>query len=106
MLNPAKADPALLYLDPHFVHEAVPELRAQHWVDSLVRSERATGDHWILGDLFLKEYHCSDIRTMRLSKICPSLAMGFYLRDEAEYLTFKRSIERVRKMDNCFFSVF
>lgn len=43
---------------------------------------------------------------MRLSKICPSLAIGFYLKDKAEFATFKDSIERVRKMDNCFFSVF
>ena len=43
---------------------------------------------------------------MRLSKICPSLATGFYLKDEAEYTSFKNSIERVRKMEHCFFSVF
>ena len=43
---------------------------------------------------------------MRLSKICPSLAIGFYLRNESEFIRFKASIERVRKMDNCFFSVF
>jgi len=43
---------------------------------------------------------------MRLNKICPSLAIGFYLRDSTEFGTFKNSIERVRKMDNCFFSVF
>jgi len=44
---------------------------------------------------------------MRLSKICPSLAIGFYLRDATAYDRFKSSIERVRKMDeSCFFSVF
>jgi len=68
--------------------------------------DRANGDHWLLPELFLKEYHCADIRTMRLSKICPSLAIGFYLRNESEFIRFKASIERVRKMDNCFFSVF
>lgn len=43
---------------------------------------------------------------MRLSKICPSLAIGFYLRDQADFTEFKAEIERVRKLDNCFFSVF
>jgi len=43
---------------------------------------------------------------MRLSKICPSLAIGFYLRDSTEFVTFKTSIEKVRKMENCFFSLF
>ena len=43
---------------------------------------------------------------MRLSKICPSLAIGFYLRDQGQFETFKSSIERVRQMDSCFFSVF
>jgi len=88
------------------VHEAIPGMRASHWVDSLARAERATGDHWLLPQLFLKEYHCSEIRTMRLSKICPSLAIGFYLRDESAFINFKASIERVRKMESCFFSVF
>ena len=106
MLNPRSVDPSLIYLDPHFVNEAIPGMRAQHWIDSLARAERANGDHWLLPKLFLREYHCTDIRTMRLSKICPSLAIGFYLRDADEFATFKASIERVRKMDNCFFSVF
>ena len=81
MLDPHNVDPQLLYLDPHFVHEAIPGMRSQHWIDSLARFEHATGDHWLLPQLFLREYHCQDMRTMLLSKICPSLAMGFYLRD-------------------------
>ena len=89
MLHPASSDPSLMYLDPHFVHEAIPSLRAQNWIDSLARSDRATGDHWILPDVFLKEYHCSEIRTMNLSKICPSLAIGFYLKGREEYDRFK-----------------
>ena len=48
MLNPTSKDPQLMYLDPHFVHEAIPGMRASHWVDSLARAERATGDHWLL----------------------------------------------------------
>ena len=92
MLNPRSADPQLMYLDPHFVNEAIPGMRAQQWIDSLARAERANGDHWLLPKLFLKEYHCADIRTMRLSKICPSLAIGFYLRDADEFSTFKASI--------------
>lgn len=58
MINPLTPDPLLMYLDPHFVHEAIPGMRAFHWIESLSRSERATGDHWLLPSLFLKEYHC------------------------------------------------
>ena len=54
MLHPESSDPSLMYLDPHFVHEAIPSLRAQNWIDSLARSDRATGDHWILPEVFLK----------------------------------------------------
>ena len=28
ILNPWSADPSLMYLDPHFVHEAIPSMRA------------------------------------------------------------------------------
>jgi hypothetical protein len=28
ILNPKSADPQLMYLDPHFVHEAIPGMRA------------------------------------------------------------------------------
>lgn len=48
IINPTNSDPQLLYLDPHFVHEAIPTMRATYWVESLARSDRATGDHWIL----------------------------------------------------------
>ena len=48
ILNPKSNDPSLMYLDPHFVHEAIPSMKAQHWVDSLNRGDRATGDHWLL----------------------------------------------------------
>lgn len=54
----------------------------------------------------MKEYHCADIRLMKLSKICPSLALGFYVRDAGEFAVFKANIERVGKMENSFFSVF
>ena len=106
MLNPTSEDPQLMFLDPHFVHEAIPGLRASHWVESLQRAERATGDHWLLPQLFLNEYHCAEIRTMRLSKISLSVAIGFYLRDVNAFDRFKAGIERVRRMDSCFFSVF
>ena len=48
ILNPRIADPSLMYLDPHCVQEAIPGMRAQHWIDSLARAERANGDHWLL----------------------------------------------------------
>lgn len=46
---------------------------------------------------------------MKLSNICPSLALGFYLSDRDAFERFRGSVERVRSqmgIDACFFSVF
>jgi len=43
---------------------------------------------------------------MNLSKICPSLAIGFYVKDVKAFETFVQNLNRVRSMDYCFFSLF
>ena len=43
---------------------------------------------------------------MSLNRICPSLAIGFYLRNMDEFYRFKAQIEEMKKMENCIFSVF
>ena len=43
---------------------------------------------------------------MSLNRICPSLAIGFYIRNLDEYFRFKAQIEEMRKMEDCIFSVF
>lgn len=32
MINPRTSDPLLMYLDPHFVHEAITGNKAYHWI--------------------------------------------------------------------------
>jgi hypothetical protein len=61
-------DPYLIYLDPHFVHETFKELSAP----------------------CLNTYFCSEVRTLRLSKICAGVALGFYVKDLEDFYDFKR----------------
>ena len=35
MINPDGADPKLMYLDPHFVQDAISSHRSKLWIDSL-----------------------------------------------------------------------
>ena len=41
-----------------------------------------------------------------MSRICPSLAFGFYLRDEGSFEKFKESLLRIKQMPESFLSVF
>ena len=43
---------------------------------------------------------------MSLNRICPSLAIGFYIRNMDEFFRFKAQILEMKKMDDCIFSVF
>lgn len=53
-----------------------------------------------------RQYHCSEIRTMPLNRICPSLALGFYLRDLTAFELFKHKITALSKLEDSFLSVF
>ena len=43
---------------------------------------------------------------MSLKRICPSLAIGFYIRNMDEFYRFKAQVEEMRQMEDCIFSVF
>lgn len=43
---------------------------------------------------------------MSLNRICPSLAIGFYIRNMDEFYRFKAQIDEMKKLDDCIFSVF
>ena len=106
MINPDGDDPKLMYLDPHYVQDAISSHRSKLWIDSLYINEENTGDHWV-DPLFIKQnFHCSEVRTMSLSRICPSLAIGFYLRHMEDFYQFKTQIEEMRRMEDCIFSVY
>ena len=108
MINPEGTDPKLMYLDPHFVQDAVSSHRAKLWIDSLYINEENTGEHWLDPDFIKSNFHCAEVRTMSLARICPSLAIGFYLRDMEDFHRFKAQIEEMRRSsgDDCIFSVF
>ena len=63
-------DPYLIYLDPHFVHDSYNTLCPEAQ----------------------KTYYCSEVRTLRLSKLSSAVALGFYVRDMTDYNDFKTNI--------------
>ena len=67
-------EPKLVYLDPHFVHTSIPSKKA------------------LAGNIeqnIIQEYHCTKMRQLPISKMCTSLAVGFYIRDSEAYDLFK-----------------
>ena len=108
MLNPDGEDPKLMYLDPHFVQDAISAHRSIQWMRMLFSADSHTGEHWLDSESIKRNYHCGEIRTMSLSRICPSLAIGFYLKNMDDFGRFKTQIEELRATsgDNCIFSVF
>lgn len=43
---------------------------------------------------------------LSISKICPSLAIGFYIKDKASYENFEQELTELAGMKDSFFSVF
>jgi hypothetical protein len=41
-----------------------------------------------------------------LSRICTAVAIGFYIRDETDFLVFSSQIKAISKMENSVFSVY
>lgn len=80
IINPQiQIDPYLIYLDPHYVQEASPVNQAT--------------------------FSCKEVRTLRLSKIATSVAMGFYIKDGSEFAIFRNKINILAKSENSIFSV-
>jgi len=67
----------LLYLDPHTVQKVPPFQTDLRRVSS--------------------SFHCAKLRTMKLDELDPSLALGFYCRDRAEFFHFWSSIEEMQQ---------
>ena len=43
ILNPKSNDPKLIYLDPHFVQDAIPSVKATNWIKLIDDAENADG---------------------------------------------------------------
>ena len=61
---------------------------------------------FVTPEMIRRQYHCQDIRTMSLSKICTSLAIGFYIRDTESFENFKVNLKELAKMPDSFLSIF
>lgn len=71
----------LIYLDPHVVRKSVP-------------AEIISTDN--LGK-YVHEYHCQKMKKLQLDKMCTSVAIGFYIRDEADFIDFKKRIKELSR---------
>ena len=68
----------LIYLDPHLVQKSVSSAHALD-SDFLWRH--------------VPSYHCAKIKKLPLEKMCTSVALGFYVRNEADFESFTASIK-------------
>eukprot|EP00743_Colponemidia_sp_Colp-15_P006732 GILK01007259.1.p1 GENE.GILK01007259.1~~GILK01007259.1.p1 ORF type:complete len:729 (+),score=73.97 GILK01007259.1:176-2362(+) len=76
----------VIYLDPHYVQPAT------HSIQEVLSSTS-------------KSYHCNKPRRMSLSKIDPSLAIGFYIRDESDFEDFARRLAMLASSHDALLSV-
>jgi Peptidase family C54 len=82
----------LLYLDPHYVHESIP-------LREVCNDERMMN----YGE---RQYHCTKIKSIKLDKMCTSVAIGFYIKNEEEFKEFKQQISKLSKEEDSIFSVY
>jgi len=68
----------LIYLDPHLVQKSVSSAHVLN------------NDHlW----QYVPSYHCTKIKKLPLEKMCTSVALGFYIRDEPDFQLFTENIK-------------
>lgn len=46
------------------------------------------------------------MKKLQIHKMCTSIAIGFYLRNEEAFEEFKLKMMALRKIENCIFSVY
>jgi|LauGreDrversion4_2_1035121.scaffolds.fasta_scaffold49694_4 hypothetical protein len=83
----------LLYFDPHYVHESIP---SKFFCDNDCMATKA-----------LKEYHCkNNVKSLKLDKMCTSVAIGFYISGKDHFEEFKKIITKLSKEEDSIFSVY
>ena len=82
----------LLYLDPHYVQESIPLSEIFDYESMFERAQT--------------EFHCNKMKTLKLSKMCTSVAIGFYIRDGQQFLDFKAKLLKLSRDENSIFSVY
>jgi cysteine protease ATG4 len=81
----------LIYLDPHFVQKSASSV-------DIAFNERL--------QRHINTYHCSKMKMLALDKMCTSVAIGFYIRDEEDYEDFKQNITTLSRGESSIFSVY
>jgi cysteine protease ATG4 len=76
-------------LDPHTVQRAPGRRRLN--VEELEQTNGKT-HQVLLSDEYLRSVNCPFVSTMDMIKIDPSLALGFYIRDEEDFEVFRNNI--------------
>lgn len=77
-------------LDPHTVQRA--PARRQMSADELKENSDKRSHEVLLTDEYLRSINCPYVSSMDMAKIDPSLALGFYIRDEEDFEDFCNNI--------------
>jgi cysteine protease ATG4 len=77
-------------LDPHTVQRA--PARRQMSADELKEDSDKRSHEVLLTDEYLRSINCPYVSSMDMAKIDPSLALGFYIRDEEDFEDFCNNI--------------
>lgn len=54
----------------------------------------------------LESYHCNKLKKLSLSKMCPSVALGFYISNSKDFNDFTEKIKELGKGENSIFTVY
>ena len=100
----------LIFMDPHLVQDAVEhdDYLYEDWLNCEAQDMSSSGRK--AGVAFtqstqetkIKEenrqtYHCTQMRTIQISKIDPTIAFAFYLRNESDFKQFYSRMEQGKK---------
>jgi len=54
----------------------------------------------------LKQFSCGKMKKLELKKMCTSVAIGFYIRDEENFLNLRSRLFPLSREENSIFSVY
>ncbi len=55
---------------------------------------------------YIDDYHCPKMKKLKLDRMCTSVAIGFYLRTEEDFLAFKCKIKALAITEHSIFTVY
>mmetsp|Transcript_26485 Transcript_26485/g.30782 ORF Transcript_26485/g.30782 Transcript_26485/m.30782 type:complete len:742 (-) Transcript_26485:113-2338(-) len=94
----ANSDGSKVYgLDPHTVQRAPRRRKLRP--DEILKTGNTKKHQVQLSDEYLRSFSCPNISTMNMSRIDPSLALGFYCRDREDFENFCSAVETMKTDD-------